>query len=200
MQFGVTLAKQRPSNIINHRRNRKYHQHGPTRTNNSASQLEVEPDYGGNTHGRRSRWSTRIFKICPDSQVKNITVAPSQSNVSLSRIDIQTLSGPVKINGVQYRRVGNGGMSDFKNLWIELNGQSTTKKSSGTDLVAFDFANTVQLEANRTYTLELKGDMSSGAHGGGSQRFVLFLTDWVNTNANVKIGFFPLAGTDVLTP
>lgn len=134
----------------------------------------------------------------PDSQAKEVIVNPGQKNITIAQLEMVARNGNVNLSDLQFRRIGNGSIADFDKLWLEVNNQPISAKSSPeNDLVAINFTAPLTLATNRIAVLNLKADIASSAKIGNSERFVLYLPDWINANTNEKIGLFPLGGSDV---
>ncbi len=134
------------------------------------------------------------------SGLKNQNSNPKagQSNVTLGQYKLQASSGQVKLNGLQLRRIGNGSISNYQNLWLEISNQVVTEKQTpNNDLVTFNFKNDHSLSSGQMINISLKGNMSAAAKAGSSERFVLFLPTWINSSSERVIGLFPVAGSDI---
>lgn len=129
---------------------------------------------------------------------KNANISVGQKSASLGTYNFQASNGSVRMEGLQLRRIGNGNISNYTTLWLELNGQKITAMvSPSDDLIIFNFTNPSVISSGKTLSVQLKGDVSSQAPAGSSERFVLYLPTWVNANTQNIIGFFPLAGANI---
>ena len=134
----------------------------------------------------------------PDSQSQKVPVTQGQKNVTIAQIEFVARQGDVNLSGLQFRRIGNGSISDFEYLWLDTNSQTGPKQKSNSDLVTMSFGSPLTLKQNTVTVINLKADIAQSAKIGASERFVLYLPDWINANTNEKIGLFPLGGSDVI--
>lgn len=134
----------------------------------------------------------------PDSQAQKVPATPGQKDLTIAKLEMVARNGDVQLSDLQLRRIGNGSINDFSALWMEVNNQPiSAKMTPSNDLVALNFTSPLTVQNNRITVINLKADISSNANVGNSERFVLFLPDWINANTNEKIGLFPLGGSDV---
>lgn len=134
------------------------------------------------------------------SGVKNQTsrLNPNQTNALLGNFNFQASEGTVRLDALQFRRIGNGTINNYEQLWLEMNGQIIANPlKPSNDLVTFNFIDPNTLSSGQKISIQLKGDTASNARAGSSERFVLFLPTWVNANTQRIIGLFPIAGSDL---
>ncbi len=118
-----------------------------------------------------------------------------QNNITLMSLNLLP-TGSTQIKGLQLRRVGNGDFSDFENLWVEYSQQIISPKiSPQSDFVYLQFSNPITISQSKN--IVIKSQVSSTANRSSSSRWVLFMPDWINSNARETIGLFPIAGRDV---
>ena len=126
------------------------------------------------------------------------TLSQGQNAASLGTYKFTAENGSASINGLQLRRIGNGNISNYTSLWLEVNGQKiTTNINPSDDLITLNLNNLAILNNGQIWTAVLKGDLSPTAKLGSSERFVLYLPSWVNATTTKVIGLFPIAGSNI---
>ncbi|NCP67749.1 hypothetical protein GW777_06030 [Candidatus Peregrinibacteria bacterium] len=134
------------------------------------------------------------------SGLKKVTanIKPDQNNVNLGTFIFAAENGSTQLNGLQFRRIGNGSFNSYQHLWLEIEGQKIAPNvTPTTDIVTLNFTSLQNIASGQSVSLELKGDLKSTAKLGSSERFVLYLPNWVSSNTDRVIGFFPIAGNNV---
>ncbi len=129
---------------------------------------------------------------------KNISVNAGDTGVLAHSFEISAKEGDAEISSIQFRRVGNGEITDIKSVWLEYNGIVLTKKVTPTDFVVkLKFVAPINITSGASRVFDLKVNVSDSATE-GSSRFVLYLPEWIDANTASKIGFFPIAGSSLL--
>jgi hypothetical protein len=133
-----------------------------------------------------------------DGLLKNVSVQAGDANVLAHSFKISAKEGDAEISSIQFRRVGNGEITDIKNVWLEYNGIVLTKKVVPTDFVVkLKFVAPINITSGSSRVFDLKVNIADSAEE-GSTRFVLYLPEWIDANTASKIGFFPIAGSSIL--
>ncbi len=154
-----------------------------------APQVEtpVLNDYSGTLYISKSK-----------SDQKRLQVISGQQGVRAMGLDITSKEGDTKLSFVQFRRIGNGGASDYTEAWLELDGEAVSSRISITDdLVSLPLNNWVVLKEGTNHELVLRVSLNDRVKVGNSSRFVLYLPEWIGADTDGKVGFFPFGGTDM---
>ena len=129
------------------------------------------------------------------NQALSKNVSPGEVSVGLLTLKITPSSGNSTITGFQFRRNGNGKVTDFATLWVS----SGQKILSAKVVPTSDFVY-LELEepflVSRTETVSLMGNISPNAQG-SSSRWVSYIPDWTNSSAKATLGLFPLGGSSI---
>ncbi len=129
---------------------------------------------------------------------KNVSASAGDTALLVHSFEISAKEGDAEISSIQFRRVGNGKITDIENIWLEYNGTVLTKKMVPTDFVVkLKFVAPINISSGASRVFDLKINVSDSAEE-GSSRFVLYLPEWIDANTASKIGFFPIAGVNIL--
>jgi hypothetical protein len=134
------------------------------------------------------------------SGLKNLSTSlnQGQSNALLGTYIFKAQNSASNLNGIQFRRIGNGDISSYESLWLEVDGQKVTSTiKPNDDLVTLNLNNLITLSSGQIWRANLKGNLSPNAQSGSSERFVLYLPSWVNANTTNIVGLFPIAGNNI---
>ncbi len=141
------------------------------------------------------RTAGKIEIVKSSGQKESALVKPGDKNIKVHETKFIPKNGKVKIGAIQYRRIGNGKISNYSNIWIEKNGTRISPKIRPTeDLVRIKFDSLQEISSTTNFSLKI--DISDSAKKSNS-RFTLFLPNWVDANAETKCGLFPFGGTDI---
>lgn len=133
------------------------------------------------------------------NKLEKLTLSRGQTNTKVHSLVFAAKDNPVKVTSISFRRVGNGGVSDFKNIVLKnASAEISAKITPADDIFTLNLNAPLVIPAGQEVTLDLYTDISKTAQINTSSRFVLFLPDWISDDSKSKIGFFPFGGRDIV--
>ena len=124
--------------------------------------------------------------------------AANQGNIEILSLNFWGDEGTVKIKELQFRLNGNKGKELFDKIWITANNKIVSERiTPTTDIVSIKLNNEITFE-DEWISLKVMADVRFNVESGDSARAVLFLPEWIASNTNKKIGFFPFGGPDII--
>lgn len=129
---------------------------------------------------------------------RRTTVFPGQDNVELLRLTFRGQEGVTKIHALQFRLNGNAGPDMYRRVWLSINGRIYSPRVAPPvgAVVTLPLTTTLELR-DQEISVRLVGEVSEDLVDGDTARAVLFLPEWIESNTDKKIGFFPFGGPDV---
>lgn len=129
---------------------------------------------------------------------KKVYVYRSEEDTQASTLLFTAKNQSVKIEALQFRRIGSGKANDYSQAWIEIDGKlASSKVLVNDDVVQIPLLQAFTIPRGVTKNIVLKVNLSGQGTKGTTSRFVLYLPEWIASDTNKKIGFFPFAGPDL---
>lgn len=169
----------------------------PNPTSQSTTSSTTQNNQGIEDHTPQAQNPGKLY--LSKNKLDKTTTSRGQSNIKIHSLVFSAKDNPVKISSISFRRVGNGGVEDFKNIVLKnASAEITSKITPSDDIFTLDLTSPVIIPAGQEITLDLYTDISKTAQTDTSSRFVLFLPDWISDDSKSKIGFFPFGGRDIV--
>lgn len=130
---------------------------------------------------------------------KKIQVSRAQKNVVAHRLLIRAQEGPVRVGALTFRRMGAGDIGHFQKGWISVDGMTQSERLTlSEDVFTLSLDTPLLIQPGDEKEFVLMVDIGYRTSNGSSSRFVLYRPDWIDSDTDAKIGFFPLGGTDIV--